>query len=137
MRSYIKIYGPPVLEAIKALEKIAIPMEEVCIMDTIWESGGPDIASDMGAPIGMEESSPGLGFSNTAIESYFTQNFGSIPKARCENIISKSGQSVGEYDFYYEWFSEPSQSQLMELIEKIDEALNPLGCRYTITTKEE
>ncbi len=135
MRSYIKIYGPPVLEAIKSLEKIAIPIEEVCIMDTIWESGGADLASDIGAPIGMEESSPG-GFSNTAIESYFTQNFGSITKARCENIISKSGQSVGEYDFYYEWFSEPSQSQLMELIEKIDEALKPLGCRYTITTKE-
>lgn len=137
MRSYIKIYGPPVLEAIKALEKIAIPMEEVCIMDTFWESGGADIATDIGVPIGMEESSPGLGFSNTAIESYFTQNFGSIPKARCENIISKSGQSVGEYDFYYEWFSEPNQSMLMELIEKIDEALKPLGCRYTITTKEE
>jgi len=135
MRSYIKIYGPPVLEAIKALEKIAIPMEEVCIMDTIWESGGADIATDMGAPIGMEGASAG-GFSGV-VEQYFVQNFGSISKARCENIISKSGQSVGEFDFYYEWFGEPSQSQLMELIEKIDEVLMPLGCRYTITSKED
>ena len=137
MRSYIKIYGPPILEAIKALQGIAIPMEEVCIMDTIWESGGTDIASDIGVPVGMEEASPGLGFSSSAVEQYFIQNFGSITKERCENIISKSGQSVGDYDFYYEWSEEPSQSQLTELIEKIDNALKPLGCRYTITTKKE
>lgn len=135
MRSYIKIFGPPVLEAIKALQEIAIPMEEVCIMDTIWESGAADIAADIGAPIGMEGASAG-GFS-AGVEQYFVQNFGSITKARCENIISQSGQSVGEYDFYYEWFGEPGHSQIMNLIEKIDEALKPLGCRYTITTKEE
>ena len=33
MISYIKIYGPPLLKAIKALEKIAVDMPEVCIMD--------------------------------------------------------------------------------------------------------
>lgn len=137
MRSYIKIYGPPILEAIKALEEIAIPIEEVCIMDTIWESGGADVATDIGVPAGLEEASPGLGFSASAVEQYFVQNFGSISKSRCENIISKSGQSVGEYDFYYEWVSEPSQTRLTDLIQKIDDALKPLGCRYTITTKEE
>lgn len=31
MISYIKIFGPPVLEAIVELEKIAINMPEVCI----------------------------------------------------------------------------------------------------------
>jgi hypothetical protein len=137
MRSYIKIYGPPVFEAIKALQEIAIPIEEVCIMDTIWESGGADVAIDIGVPVATERASPGLGFSASAVEQYFVQNFGSISKARCENIISKSGQSVGEYDFYYEWFGEPNQTQLTGLIQKIDEALKPLGCRYTITTKDE
>lgn len=137
MRSYIKIYGPPVLEAIKALQGIAIPMEEVCIMDITWEMGGPVIAEDMEVPVGLEEASPGIGLSGAMVESYFTQNFGQIEQSRCENIISKSGQSVGEYDFYYEWVTEPDQSHIMELIEKIDEALKPLGCKYTITTKEE
>jgi hypothetical protein len=129
MRSYIKIYGPPILDAIKVLQEIAIPIEEVCIMDTTWEMGGADIASDIGGPVGM-------GLAGSAVEQYFIQNFGPIARARCENIISKSGQSVGEYDFYYEWFTEPGQSQIMDLIQKIDEALKPLGCRYTITTKE-
>ena len=35
VRSYIKIFGPPILEALKTLEKIAIDMPEVCIMDLI------------------------------------------------------------------------------------------------------
>jgi len=50
-------------------------------------------------------------------------------------LISKSGERLGEYDFFYEWFTEPKLDQLNGLIEKIDEALTPLGCRYTITTK--
>ena len=137
MRSYIKIYGPPILEAIKALQGIAIPMEEVCIMDITWEMGGPVIASDMEMPVGAEEASPGVGFSGAMVETYFTQNFGQIEKSRCDNIISKSGQSVGEYDFYFEWMIDPSQEHIMELLGKIDEALKPLGCRYTITTKED
>ena len=35
MRSYIKIYGPPIVEAIRELERIAIDMPEVCIMDYV------------------------------------------------------------------------------------------------------
>ena len=38
MKSYIKIYGPPVLKAIKALETIAVDMPEVCIWNTIIET---------------------------------------------------------------------------------------------------
>jgi hypothetical protein len=38
MKSYVKIVGPPLLEAIKALEKMAIDMPEVCIMDTVIEN---------------------------------------------------------------------------------------------------
>ncbi len=41
MKSYIKIYGPPILEAIKALEKLAIDTPEVCIMDPIIHSQMP------------------------------------------------------------------------------------------------
>jgi hypothetical protein len=38
MKSYVRIYGPPLLKAIRALEKIAVNMPEVCIMDTMIES---------------------------------------------------------------------------------------------------
>jgi hypothetical protein len=58
-----------------------------------------------------------------------------ISEERCGTIISKSGESVGEYDFYYEWFKKPNVTEIESLIEKIDEALTPLGVRYTITTK--
>jgi hypothetical protein len=92
MRSYIKLSGPPVLKAIKELEKLAIQMPQVCVMDTI-------IAE------------------------------------RCGKIVSKSGEMLGDHDFFFEWFKNPNQAELNDLIQKIDEALAPLGCRYTITTK--
>lgn len=116
MKSYIKIYGPPVLKAIKALEKVAIDMPEVCIMDTI-------IMSDIHTLTAQEEA-----------ESYFSA-LGEIPIERCSKIISKSGESLGEYDFFFEWFKKPTTEQLNNLIEKIDDALESFGCRYTITTK--
>ena len=118
MKSYIKIYGPPILKAIQALETIAVELPEVCIMDSILEQSS-DIISD------PEE-----------LNSYFQSLSVPITRERCGSIISKSGESVGEYDFYFEWFTEPSNYQLNSLIEQIDEALSPIGCKYTITTKE-
>jgi hypothetical protein len=120
--SYIKIYGPPVLKAIRELEKIAVDMPEVCIMNTIM-TGVPDYT---------------IAFSDPGYTSdYFNEALGSveIEVERCDTIISKAGEKLGEYDFFFEWFTEPSMEQLNELIEKVDEALTPLGCKYTITTK--
>ena len=34
--SYIKIFGPPVLKAVRELEKVAVDMPDVFIMDTIF-----------------------------------------------------------------------------------------------------
>ena len=49
MRSYIKVYGPPILEAIKELEKLAIDMPEVCIMDcVIARDLSPQITRELG-----------------------------------------------------------------------------------------
>ena len=58
-----------------------------------------------------------------------------ISEERCDTIISKSGESLGEFDFFYEWFQKPSVSQVEDLISKIDEALADVGARYTLTTK--
>ena len=117
MKSYIKIYGPPVLKAIKALQKMAIDMPEVCIMDTLLESYLPG----------------DLGYSGFA-QSYFG-GLGSIDEKRCESIISKSGEATGENDFYFEWFRRPKAEELHQFIEQLDETLAPIGVKYTITTK--
>ena len=115
MKSYVKVYGPPLLKAIKTLEKVAIGLPEVCIWDTF-------IAS---SPIFN---------SYEDVQSYLAE-FGEVPKKRCSTIISKSGESLGEYDFFFEWFKKPTMNELNNLIEKIDEALAPLGVKYTLTTK--
>ncbi len=116
--SFIKIYGPPVYDAIKELEKIAVDMPEVCIMDTIIDS----------TPLSIYDN-----------QEYTTGYFAAIPMEitveRCGNIISKSGEKLGEYDFYFEWFTKPTMDQVNLLIQNIDKTLQPLGCGYTITTK--
>jgi hypothetical protein len=119
MKSYVKVYGPPLLKAIKALEKIAVNMPEVCIWDI-----------HMAASSSFKNQS----FSNDEVRSFF-YDVGEVPTKRCSTIISKSGQSIGEQDFFFEWFKDPTMNELNNLVEKIDEALTPLGCKYTLTTK--
>ena len=116
MRSYIKIFGPHVLKAIRTLERIAVDMPDVCIMDTIILRDIPrSLARDIGG--------------------YFDSGGITVPVERCKNIISNSGEMLGEYDFFFEWFEKPGLEQLYNLIERLDEELAPLGCYYTITTK--
>lgn len=118
--SFIKIYGPPVYDAIKELEKIAVTMPEVCIMDTII-SYSPEISRSFDSPE----------FTSTYFEAIPVE----IGVERCNTIISGSGEKLGDYDFFFEWFTEPNLDQVNQLIQKIDETLKPLGCKYTITTK--
>lgn len=138
MKSFIKIYGPPILKAIKVLERIAVQMPEVCIMDTI-------ISHQIPQYIGRKRSrKPGKTYGDFLIADasefamrYFNSSGIQIQTERCHNIISRSGVSLGEYDFFFEWFEEPNQEKLNELINKIDQALTPLGCLYSITTEKD
>ena len=128
MRSYIKIYGPPVLEAIKKLEKLAVDMPEVCIMDYVIAQ---DISPSVARELDVSKATAG-----SSISGFFLERTGVVlPVKRRRSIISKHGQKLGEYDFFFEWYEEPKGSQLNDLIGKIDDALKPLGCLYTITTK--
>jgi hypothetical protein len=122
VKSYIKLYGPPIVKGLKALEKIAIDMPKVCIMNT-------PIELVLGYPGGVTPS----GFSMTdEVVSYFG---GGISEERCGTIISKSGESMGAYDFYFEWFKKPGLEELNNLIEQIDETFMKIGVKYSITTK--
>jgi len=117
LKTYVKIYGPPILEALKALERVAIEISkelpEVCFYDILGASAIPL----------EEETMHILGLSSEEARVYR------------EKLISKSGWTLGDYDFYFEWTRPPTFEQLKKLIAKIDEALKPLGCRYTVTTK--
>jgi len=116
LRSYIKVYGPPVLEAIRVLERIAVEMPEVCMMDTVILKGVPrNLARDIGG--------------------YFSEQGVEVPLERCKSILSDARESLGEYDFFFEWRASPSVEQFHGLIEEMDGALTPLGCYYTVTTK--
>lgn len=119
MKSYIKLSGLPVLKAIKALEKIAVDMPEVCIWDTLLDT----------VPL------TDYGNYEVDFETDYFNWVGEVPEKRCGKIISKSGEKAGEYDFYFEWNEKPTMDQLNGLIEKIDTAFAALGCRYSITTK--
>ncbi len=115
------------MEAVRELEKIAVDMPQVCVMDEAILLDIPrSLARDIGEPIEYPE----------YVSDFFSRRTGvRVKTERCSNIISESGEKLGEYDFFFEWFEEPSMEQLNELIGKIDEALEPLGCLYSITTK--
>ncbi len=137
MKSYIKIFGPPILKSIRALELIAIDMPEVRIMDTIMVQGMPaSIARDVGASTVKTRGTGSLGlYPGGSVRRYFSSPELVIPVERLVSIISDAGESLGDYDFFYEWVQEPTQVQLFELINRIEKALTPLGCKYRITTK--
>jgi hypothetical protein len=124
MISYIKLYGPPVYDAIKELEKIAIGMPEVCIMSTTIAASAPNYPERL-------EKTP---LSSGGVYGYFSE-LGEITQKRCNTIISKSGEKLGDNDFFFEWFKKPTMDELNDLIKRIDKALKPLGTRYTIITK--
>jgi hypothetical protein len=137
MRSYVKIYGPPVNEAIKALERVAVDMPEICVMDRIiLKDISPQLARDIGLEAAPRRAvSTPSPVTTTWVEGYFESSRIPITTERCTNIISKSGTALGNYDFFFEWFEKPGQANLNAFIGKIDEALAGLGCMYTITTK--
>ena len=112
-------------KAIEALRKVAVDTPEVCIMDT-------SIATALDMPSSMT----GATTLDTleGVQTFFG-GAGAISEERCDSIISKSGESLGEYDFFFEWFQKPTVAMVEGLMSKIDEALAGVGVRYTLTTK--
>lgn len=115
MKIFIKIYGPPHLKAIKALEEIAVDLPETCIMDQAILNDVPkSLAGDIGG--------------------WFSSRGVIVPFERCKSMISKSGESLGEFDFFFEWYAQPKREQIVDLIDRIDKAMTKIDCMYTITT---
>ncbi len=106
LKTCIKIYGPPLVKAIKALEEAAIDNPKVCISDIFLVTASNPIA-------------------------YFPY----VPKERCGTLISKEKGTLGKFDFFFEWFKEPTREEYEKLLSEVDEVLAPLGCKYSVTTE--
>ena len=121
----MKIEGNSKEEAMKALKKIALEMPQVCIMDT-----------HINATFSIDQQHPDININTEGIIDYFSGiGVGEISPERCANIISKSGEKLGEYDFYFEWFEKPTTEEIKDLKSKIDKSLKDLGVKYRIVTK--
>ena len=99
-------------------------MPQVCIISNVVKASLPNYTE-------RQESTPLIW---GGAYDYFSE-IGYITVERCSIIISKSGEKLGEYAYFFEWFKKPSVGQVEQLIELIDEALEPIGVKYTITTK--
>lgn len=122
MKTYVKIYGPPLMEALDELQKIATKMPKITHYHfLVGYSGAPSTQSvTMGEPYPADTALVGA----TAAAEKVTHP-----------VISKSGHTLGEYDFFFEWDEEPTWNDMRELISKIDKVFSKLGCKYTLTSK--
>ena len=119
VRSYIKIYGPPILKAIKVLEAVAVDMSKATSLKF----------SHKCLPYPSQSNTRGWDAYVKNMERTYVDCYEPV------RLISDAHQQLGEYDFFFEWDKEPNMERVEELLGKIDEGLGGLGCYYTITTK--
>ena len=120
-KTYVRIYGPPLLKAIKTLEGVAVDMSKAtevkfshkCVpYPTRLQSDKRDWNNYL------------KNLKNTYTDCYEPQK-----------IISDASITLGEYDFMFEWTEKPTMKKIQGLIEKIDGALGDLGVHYSLTTE--
>ena len=121
VKSYIKIYGPPILEAIKALEAVAVDLSRITKLEF----------SHKCLPYPSLARSVGTRNWNAYVKNMERMYVDCYEPVR---LISEAHQQLGEFDFFYEWDKDPSMKQIEELLGKIDVALEGLGCYYTVNT---
>ena len=120
LRSYVRVIGPPLYEALQALKGIAEEMPEVTHREVFIETRQPDF-TDMEATQDF--------YSNIHLQDYPVHREG---KAK---VIKRSGLVNGDSDFYFEWIRKPGMDELMELVKRIDAEFTRLGCQYIMTTR--
>ena len=120
-KSYVRIYGPPLLKAIKSLEGVAVEMANKTAVKFSHKC--------VPYPTRMQ--------SDRNDWNTYLQNMQKTYKDcyEPEKIISDASMTLGDYDFVFEWTSKPSLQQIEELIAKVDTALADVGVLYTMTTE--
>lgn len=139
VKSYIKLYGPPVTEGIRALEKIAIETTSKIPMSYYHACLPNAIIDTWQGPTDREELTGKYG--ETMLNYYKIYNdeceylFNELEKEKQNKLISKSGHMLGDYDFFFEWQTKPREEDIFNLIKKIDDAMKTINLRYSIVTK--
>ena len=121
VRSFVRIYGPPVLEAIDALESIAVEASKT--------TGIKFSHTCIPYPERLQSSKTDWETFLKKMQDIYVDCYEPM------KLISDSSYMLGEYDFFFEWDDKPSLEEIRGLIGKIDEALKGMGCMYTTTTK--
>ncbi|MGD2142598.1 MAG: hypothetical protein PVH79_03855, partial [Candidatus Bathyarchaeota archaeon] len=96
VRSYVKIYGPPILEGIKGLEGVAVELSKATKIK-FRHSCLPQ-----GYPGRIEPNTRDWGqylehMTRTYVDCY-----------EPVRLISEAHQVLGDYDFFYEWAEDPN-----------------------------
>lgn len=121
-KTYVRIYGPPLMKAIRALEGVAVDLSKATEVKF----------SHKCVPYPTRMQSDKNDWNN------YLKNLSNTYKDCYEpvKIISDASMTLGEYDFVFEWVSMPSMKRVQDLIEKIDMALADVGTLYTLKTEK-
>ncbi|MFQ6052857.1 MAG: hypothetical protein ACE5OO_01325 [Candidatus Bathyarchaeia archaeon] len=121
VRTYVKVYGPPVIKAIKALEAVAVEMTKA--FDLKFSHKCLPYPRHLQSDVNDWNS--------------YLENMSRVYVDCWEpvRLISEAHQMLGDDDFFFEWSERPDMERLERLIERIDDALQGLGCYYTVTTR--
>jgi hypothetical protein len=120
-KTYIRIYGPPVLKALRALEGVAVDMSKITDVKFSHRC--------VPYPTRMQTDDRGWDTYLKQLQSTYTDCY------EPEKIISDASMTLGEYDFVFDWSKKPTRKRLMELMDKVDSALSTTGVLYTMTTE--
>ena len=121
VKSYIRIYGPPLLKAIKVLEGVAVDMSNKTEVKFSHKC--------VPYPTRLQSDKNDWNAYLKNMQKTYTDCY------EPEKILSDASMTLGDYDFVFEWTSKPSIAKIEELIAVVDTALAEVGVLYTMTTE--
>lgn len=121
VKSYIRIYGPPLLKAIKVLEGVAVDMSKKTEVKFSHKC--------VPYPTRLQSDKNDWNAYLKNMQKTYTDCY------EPEKIISDASMTLGDYDFVFDWTSKPSIAKIEDLIAVVDTALAEVGVLYTMTTE--
>ena len=121
VKSYIRIYGPPLLKAIKVLEGVAVDMSNKTEVKFSHKC--------VPYPTRLQSDKNDWNAYLKNMQKTYTDCY------EPEKIISDASMTLGDYDFVFDWTSKPSIAKIEDLIAVVDTALAEVGVLYTMTTE--